>query len=77
MRRVIIAAWCFVPILFLGFHYGTPGKRLQTLDQIDQMVQNAKYSVGQEEWETAVTQFEEALAIVPKEMVTESGQIHL
>ena len=77
MRRLIIAAWCFVPVLFLGFHYGAPGKRLQTLDQVDALVKQAKHSVDQKEWETAVTQFEDALSLVPPEMVTETRQIML
>lgn len=77
MRRILIAAWCFVPILFLGFHFGSPGKRLQKLDQIDQLVNQAKNSIDQEDWELAVSHYEEALALVPKEMVGESRQIML
>ena len=77
MRRALIAAWCFVPILFLGFHFGTPGKKLQRLDEIDQMVHQARYSVEQDDWEDAVDQFDKALALVPKDMVTESRKIML
>eukprot|EP01025_Chloroclados_australasicus_P023395 TRINITY_DN23737_c1_g1_i1.p1 TRINITY_DN23737_c1_g1~~TRINITY_DN23737_c1_g1_i1.p1 ORF type:complete len:201 (-),score=29.28 TRINITY_DN23737_c1_g1_i1:215-817(-) len=77
MRRVIVAAWCFVPILFLGFHFGAPGKRLQTLDQVDHLIRQAKHSVAQNDWEVAVEQFDAAMGLVPPEMVTETRQIML
>ncbi|MEE2642700.1 MAG: hypothetical protein VX768_18875 [Planctomycetota bacterium] len=77
MRRILIAAWCFVPVLFLGFHYGAPGKRLQTLDQVDHLVRQAKHSAGENDWEAAVDRYEAALALVPKEMTTESRQLLL
>lgn len=77
MRRALIAAWCFVPILFLGFHFGTPGKKLQRLDEIDHLVGQARYSVEQDEWDQAVGQFDEALSLVPQDMVGESRQIML
>lgn len=77
MRRIIIAAWCFIPILFLGFHLGSPGKRLQRLDRIDQLVKQAKHSVDQEQWNEAVAQFDEALSLMPPEMKTETRQVML
>ncbi|MEC9093275.1 MAG: hypothetical protein VX438_11250, partial [Planctomycetota bacterium] len=60
-----------------GVHYGAPGKHLQTLDQVDQWIQQAKQAVNQEDWELAVTQYEEALALLPAEMVTANRQLLL
>lgn len=77
MRRVLIAAWCFVPICFLGFHYGAPGKKMQTLDQIDQLVRSAKLSAEQEEWASVVSTYEDALALMPKDMTVESRKLLL
>jgi len=77
MRLVLIVAWCFVPILFLGFHYGAPGKKMQTLDQVDQIVRNAKLSAEDEDWTTAVARYEDALALMPKDMTLESRKLLL
>jgi hypothetical protein len=77
MRRLLIVAWCFVPILFLGFHYGAPGKKLQTLDQVDLLIKSAKASAGNSDWEMAVENYEEALGLIPKEMATETREVML
>lgn len=81
MRRVLIVAWCFVPICFLGFHYGAPGKKMQTLDQIDQLVRSAKLSAETAEkadqWASVVSTYEDALALMPKDMKVESRKLLL
>lgn len=77
MRRALIAAWCFVPILFLGFHFGSPGKKLQRLDEIDHLVRQAKKSIDEDQWETAVENFDKALSLVPKDNADTSRKIML
>ena len=77
MRVVLIVAWLFVPILFLGFHFGSPGKRLQTLDQVDQVLTQAKLSAADENWEIALAKYEEALTLIPPEMKQENRRVML
>lgn len=77
MRRYVIAAWCFVPVLFLGFHYGAPGKRLQTLDQVDQLLYQAKLSIDQDEWKVAVEKYDQALGMMPPELTAQTRKILL
>ncbi len=77
MRVILIVAWLFVPILFLGFHFGAPGQRLQTLDQVDQTIRDAKLSAADDDWELAVAKYEEALSLLPAEMTRENRRVML
>ena len=76
MRIILIVAWLFVGLGGLIYHFG-PGQQRMELDRVDSAIRAARQAAAAEQWETAIENFDQALAALPAEKVTETQQVEL
>ncbi len=76
MKTLIITFWCLIPVGLLAYHYG-PGREQMTLDASASLLDIAKSKATAGDWSAAVTAYEETLATLPKDRVSEASQIRL
>ena len=76
MRAYLIFAWLFVGLAGVIYHLG-PGREHAELDGLDQTLREARYSVAQNDWTTAIERFDEAMSQVPPDRTNESRRIVL
>ncbi len=71
MRILLIVAWLFAGLGGVIYHYG-PGQKMMEIDRINRMLKEARQSVSDEDWATAVEQFDSILAVLPGEKKLEA-----
>lgn len=78
MKNKIIAAtlWLILPLIALAYHYG-PGQQHLKLDQADDLIEDSKQAVQEEDWDKAIELYNKALAKLPKEKVHTARRIQL
>jgi len=76
MKILILTFWCLIPLGLLAYHYG-PGREQMKLDATASMLDDAKSKADSGDWAAAVASYEETLASLPKEKVSEARQIRL
>ena len=69
MRNILIAGWLMLPIAAWAYHEG-PGQDRQALDQADAVLVAAHAAADVGEWKLAVSKYQEALGLLPKELET-------
>ncbi|MEZ6096984.1 MAG: hypothetical protein R3C03_22635 [Pirellulaceae bacterium] len=72
----MIIAWLFIGLGGLIYHFG-PGRERLELDQIDNLLADARASVAAEEWDASVTTYEKVLAMLPDQLQEQSWQVQL
>lgn len=76
MRILLIVGWLFVGLGGAIFHFG-PGQRHLEVDQVNVVLNQARQCVAAEDWQQAVGLFDEVLAEIPDDKVTESRSVLL
>ena len=76
MRSLLIVAWLFLGLGGAIFHFG-PGQHQVEIDRVAAVLKDARANVDAEQYTDAVNGFEEVLASMPPEKVTESRAIKL
>ena len=76
MRLPLILGWLLLPVLAGAYHYG-PGQRRVELDKASSLLGRAKTDISNEAWQDAIEKFDQALALIPSEQVTEIRRIRL
>lgn len=76
MKILLVTVWCLIPLGLLAYHYG-PGQELMTLDATAATLQEAKDKTDEKVWPAVVMAYEESLAKLPKDRVSEGRQIRL
>lgn len=69
MRNILLAGWLVLPIAAWAYHEG-PGQDRQALDQADAVLVAAHKAADTGEWKLAVSKYQEALSLLPKELET-------
>ena len=78
MRKKIILAtlWLLVPVIGLAYHYG-PGQAKLALEHTDDLLDESKAAVDEENWSEAIRLYQDALAKLPKDKIQISRKIRL
>jgi hypothetical protein len=76
MRTLVLLGWLMVPVAFGAYHYG-PGQEKLRLDSVAQLVAKADSLADGEQWQQAVSKYQEALALLPEGRVDDSRRIRL
>ena len=76
MRILLIVAWLFVGLGGAIFHFG-PGQEKLELDRINRLLKQARSAVESNEFQDAVTRYDEVLAALPGEKKSEANSIVL
>lgn len=75
-RKALLAGWLVLPLCGWAFHEG-PGQDLEQLDEVDDLLDDARADVESERYADAVGAFDAALKQLPKERVAEARRIRL
>lgn len=65
-KRILIAAWCTVPVLLLAYHYG-PGQQGVARDRAARHLAQAQTARALGNWSTALAHYSRALETLPSE----------
>lgn len=76
MRTLLLMSWLLVPVGFGIWHYG-PGQDRMKLDQVSTLLAKGDSLAAGEEWEEAVTAYEDALQLLPPDRVEMQRRIRL
>ncbi len=76
MRIMLIVAWLFAGLGGVIYHYG-PGQEKLEVDQISGLLRQARQSATAKDFTKAVGLFDEALAEMPSDKITESRVVAL
>ncbi len=76
MKILILTLWCLIPLGLLAYHYG-PGREMMTLDATASVIDQAKSKVAAADWPAAIAAYEESLAKLPKDRISEARRIRL
>jgi hypothetical protein len=76
MRTLVLLGWLMVPVVFGAYHYG-PGQEKLRLDDVARVLADADRLAAGHEWQTAVTRYDEAMAMLPEGRSQEARQIRL
>ena len=76
MRILLIVGWLFVGLGGTIFHFG-PGQQHLEVDKVNLVLNDARECVANEQWIDAVDKFNEVLADLPGDKVTESRSVIL
>lgn len=69
MRNILLAGWLMLPIAAWAYHEG-PGQDREALDKADAVLIAAHEAADAGEWKLAVSKYQEALGLLPKELET-------
>lgn len=76
MRIAAIVGWLLLPVLFGAYHYG-PGQQQLVLDDVGRLLRDAQQHVEDEQWGAAVACYDDALAVLPGDRVSETRRVRL
>ncbi len=76
MKAALISLWLFIGLAGLIFHLG-PGQDLKRYDSVKQQVDQARRQVSLENYPSALTAFDQAMAALPEERVDLNRQLRL
>ncbi len=76
MRIILITLWLLVPLGFAAYHFG-PGKEHLVLDHTEDILKKARAAAAEEDWESAIKFYQEALAKLPVEKKETATRIQL
>jgi hypothetical protein len=76
MRTLVILGWLMVPVVFGAYHYG-PGQEKLRLDDVARVLAEADRLAAAEQWQGAVTKYDEALTMLPEGRLDESRRVRL
>ena len=76
MRTLVLLGWLMVPVLFGAYHYG-PGQEKLRLDDVSNVLADADRLAGAEQWQPALSRYDEALKLLPDGRVDEARRIRL
>ena len=76
MRRIILLIWLLLPIVALAYHKG-PGQRKLQLDDVSSILAQAEKHAADKEWSAAESKYEEALEIIPEDLVNPQRRVRL
>lgn len=76
MRVLMIVGWLFVGLGGAIFHFG-PGQKHLEIDEVNLVLNQARACVANQQWSQAINRFDEVLADLPTEKVTESRSVIL
>ncbi|MES2924159.1 MAG: hypothetical protein V4819_21590 [Verrucomicrobiota bacterium] len=76
MKILILTLWCLVPLGLLAYHYG-PGREMMTLDATAAVLEQAEAKTASNDWPAAIAAYEESLAKLPKDRISEARRIRL
>jgi hypothetical protein len=76
MKILILTLWCLIPLGLLAYHYG-PGREMMTLDATASVLETAKSKSAAGDWPAVIAAYEESLAKLPKDRISEARRIRL
>jgi precorrin-3B methylase len=76
MRTLVLLGWLMVPVIFGAYHYG-PGPERLRLDDAARVLAEADRLAAAEQWQSAVTKYDEAQALLPEGRVDDVRRIRL
>ncbi len=76
MRTFLLLGWLLVPVGFGIWHYG-PGQDYLTRDDASRMLAQADALVKEGDWAAAVDAYDEALKLLPPDMVSAQRRVRL
>jgi tetratricopeptide (TPR) repeat protein len=76
MRTFLLLGWLLVPVGFGIWHYG-PGQNYLTRDDASRMLAQADALVKEGDWAAAVDAYDEALKLLPGDMVSAQRRVRL
>ena len=76
MRRMLLVGWIMLLPLG-GLYHLVAGPEHQEMDDIGQLLAEARSMVGKEQWSPAVARFEKALQALPAERLDDARRIRL
>ena len=76
MRKIFLAFWLLLPAAGAAYHYG-PGQKGLVLDEVDQILVNARRDAAEEDWLSAIDQYDEALSKLPADQKDQGRRIKL
>jgi hypothetical protein len=76
MRTLVLLGWLMVPVAFGAYHFG-PGQERLRLDDAARALAEADRLVAAEQWQTALTKYDEAQALLPEGRVDAVRRIRL
>ena len=76
MRTLVLLGWLMVPVVFGAYHYG-PGQERLRLDDAAGVLAEADRLAAAEQWQAAVTRYDEAQALLPEGRVDDVRRIRL
>jgi len=76
MRTLVLLGWLMVPVAFGAYHYG-PGQERLRLDDAARVLAEADRLAAAEQWQAAVTKYDEAQTLLPEGRVDDVRRIRL
>jgi hypothetical protein len=76
MRTLVLLGWLMVPVAFGAYHFG-PGQERLRLDDAARALAEADRLVAAEQWQTALTKYDEAQALLPEGRVDDVRRIRI
>ena len=68
MRKTLLLLWLMIPVLFGAYHYGPGQDRMQLDDAADYLARAYQHATA-ERWLDAVSDYDEALELLPSEEI--------
>ena len=76
MRILLIVGWLFLGLTGVIFHFG-PGQEQLEIDRVNQIMNDARQAVVENNWTDAVFKYDEVLNALPSEKTAESRRVML
>ena len=76
MRTLVLLGWLMVPVAFGAYHFG-PGQERLRLDDAARALAEADRQAAAEQWQTALSKYDEAQALLPEGRVDAVRRIRL
>lgn len=76
MKIVFTTLWLLVPIAFAAWHFG-PGQEQLKIDDAQALISNAESALKEEDYSTAIKNWEEAMGKLPKKEITLGRRLEL
>lgn len=76
MRIILIVVWLFVGLAGVIYHFG-PGQEHLEVDRVARTLKLARQNVDDENWSQAVELYDQVLADLPADKITQSREVQL